>query len=46
VAQTLEQIDVIKRLAAEYKDDLYFATSAAGKSVLMRENVSLNWIMA
>jgi membrane dipeptidase len=31
VEQTLEQIDVIKRLVNAYPDDLHYATSAAGK---------------
>ena len=31
VEQTIEQIDVIKRLTETYPDDLQFATSADGK---------------
>jgi membrane dipeptidase len=31
VEQTMEQIDVIKRLVNEYPDDLHYATSAKGK---------------
>jgi membrane dipeptidase len=31
VEQTMEQIDVIKRLINEYPDDLQYATSAHGK---------------
>jgi len=31
VEQTMEQIDVIKRLIRAYPDDLQYATSAEGK---------------
>ncbi len=31
VAQSLEQIDLVKRLCKRYSDHLYFATSSAGR---------------